>query len=84
MSGNAVRLAWENLRERAGVGGLHYHDLRHEAVSRLFKETFGIAEMSAISGHKELADAPANRHLRTGGSRRAARLATALALPNSG
>jgi hypothetical protein len=30
-----VRLAWEHLRVRAGSDDLHFHDLRHEAVSRL-------------------------------------------------
>ena len=59
MSGNAVRLAWEHLRQRAGCPDLHFHDLRHEAVSRLFERGLNIAEVSAISGHKELQDAAA-------------------------
>jgi integrase len=51
MSGNAVRLAWEHLRQRAGCHDLRFHDLRHEAVSRLFERGLNIAEVSAISGH---------------------------------
>jgi len=31
---NALRLAWERLRKRAGPEDLRLHDLRHEAVSR--------------------------------------------------
>lgn len=50
----AVHQAWDHLRERAGVGKLRLHDLRHEAVSRLFEKGLGIAEVAAISGHREL------------------------------
>ena len=31
---NSVRLAWDRLTKRAGVNDLHFHDLRHEAISR--------------------------------------------------
>ena len=34
---NAFRLAWERVRQRAGVQDLRFHDLRHEAISRLFE-----------------------------------------------
>jgi integrase len=64
ISGNAVRLAWEHLRDRAGVSDLHFHDLRHEAVSRLFERGLNIAEVSAISGHKELRMLQRYTHLR--------------------
>lgn len=33
---------------------LHFHDLRHEATSRLFEKGFSVAEVSAITGHKTL------------------------------
>jgi integrase len=51
---NAVRLAWERLVRRVGLKDLHFHDLRHEAISRLFERKFNVMEVSAISGHKEL------------------------------
>jgi integrase len=35
MSGNSVRLAFEHLRVRAKMADLHFHDLRHEAITRL-------------------------------------------------
>ena len=38
ITANAFRLAWERLRARAGVTGLRFHDLRHEAVSRFFEK----------------------------------------------
>jgi hypothetical protein len=37
MSANALRLAWERLKRRAGIRDLRFHDLRHEAISRFFE-----------------------------------------------
>lgn len=53
MSPNAFRLAWDRLKQRAGINDLHFHDLRHEAVSRLFEQGLGVAHVAAISGHKD-------------------------------
>lgn len=36
----------------AGVKGLHFHDLRHEGISRLFEQGFTIPEVCKVSGHK--------------------------------
>jgi integrase len=52
-TGNAVRLAWERLKARAGVEDLRFHDLRHEAISRFFEHGLSMPEVSAISGHKD-------------------------------
>ena len=54
MSGNAVRLAWERLKRRAGIDDLHFHDLRHEAISRFFELGLSVPEVSLISGHKDV------------------------------
>jgi integrase len=54
MSAGALEQAWRRLCERAGVSGLRFHDLRHEAVSRLFEHGLNVMEVSAISGHREL------------------------------
>lgn len=53
ISANAVRLAWERARARAGIKGLRFHDLRHEAVSRFFELGLSVPEVSLISGHKD-------------------------------
>ena len=53
VSANALRLAWERLRRRAGVSGLRFHDLRHEAVSRFFEKGLNMPEVAAISGHRD-------------------------------
>jgi integrase len=38
----------------AGIEDLRFHDLRHEAVSRLFEKGLNPMEVSTISGHKTL------------------------------
>ena len=50
---NTFRLAWDRLRNRAGITDLRFHDLRHEAISRFFEKGLSIAEVAAISGHKD-------------------------------
>jgi len=50
---NAFRLAWERLKRRAGISGLRFHDLRHEAVSRFFEKGLSMPEVAAISGHRD-------------------------------
>lgn len=63
-SESAVVQAWGHLCGRAGINGLHFHDLRHEAVSRLFEKGLNVVEVSAISGHKELRMLARYAHLR--------------------
>jgi integrase len=53
MSGNAFRLSWERLRARAGVTDLHFHDLRHEAISRFFERGLSVPEVALLSGHRD-------------------------------
>ena len=52
ISANAVRLAWERLKRQAGFQHLRFHDLRHEAISRLFEKGLTVPEVASISGHK--------------------------------
>ena len=54
VSGNAVRLAWERLRRRAGIEDLHFHDLRHEAISRFFEKGLTVPEVALLSGHRDV------------------------------
>jgi integrase len=48
----AFRQAWDRLRIRAGINGLTFHDLRHEAISRKFDSGMNIPQVMAISGHQ--------------------------------
>lgn len=52
VTANAFRLAWDRLRGRAGIKGLTFHDLRHEAISRIFERGLSIPEVMRISGHR--------------------------------
>jgi integrase len=38
----------------AFLSDLHFHDLRHEAASRLFEKGLGIMEVASMTGHKSL------------------------------
>ena len=49
----ALRHGWDRLVKRAGISGLRYHDLRREAVSRLFERGLSIAEVASIAGHRD-------------------------------
>lgn len=51
---NALRLAWERVKNCAGIDDLHFHDLRHEAISRLFEKGLSVPEVALISGHRDL------------------------------
>jgi integrase len=53
VTANAVRLAWERLRRRAGLEDLRLHDHRHEAVSRFFEYGLTVPEVALISGHRD-------------------------------
>ncbi|MDB5852999.1 MAG: site-specific recombinase, phage integrase family [Herminiimonas sp.] len=47
-----------------GITGLRFHDLRHEATSRLFEKGFNMMEVSTITGHKSLSMLKRYTHLR--------------------
>jgi integrase len=53
-SGNGLRIAFGRLRRRAGIEDLRWHDLRHEATSRLFEIGLTAPEVALITGHKSL------------------------------
>ena len=53
ISANALRLAWERLKRRAGIKDLRFHDLRHEAISRLFEKGLNVPEVAVMSGHRD-------------------------------
>ncbi|EHJ95134.1 site-specific integrase [Agrobacterium tumefaciens] len=54
MSAGSLEQVWRRLLIRADIKELRFHDLRHEAVSRLFERGLNVIEVSSISGHKEL------------------------------
>lgn len=49
---------------RANIVGVRFHDLRHEATSRLFEKGLNVMEVAAITGHKTLEMLKRYTHLR--------------------
>ncbi|MGG7605414.1 tyrosine-type recombinase/integrase [Massilia sp. BKSP1R2A-1] len=49
---------------RANIAGLRFHDMRHEATSRLFEKGLNVMEVAAITGHKTLDMLKRYTHLR--------------------
>ena len=47
-----VKLAWKRIVRRSKIDDLHFHDLRHEAISRLFERGFSLPEVALVSGHR--------------------------------
>jgi len=64
MTPNALRLAWGRTTKRAGIEDLHFHDLRHEAISRFFEAGLSIPEVALISGHQDYRMLARYTHLR--------------------
>ncbi|MBF0108023.1 MAG: site-specific integrase [Magnetococcales bacterium] len=55
---------WRHVLLRAGIVDLHFHDLRHEAVSRLVEAGLSDQEVAAISGHRSMQMLRRYTHLR--------------------
>lgn len=64
MKSDSISQAFERCCRRAKIENLRLHDLRHEATSRFFEMGFNIMEVSAITGHKDLAMLKRYTHLR--------------------
>ncbi|MFT6429807.1 MAG: integrase [Halopseudomonas sp.] len=60
---NAVSNTFPKSCRDAGIVGLTFHDLRHEATSRLFEAGFNVMEVASITGHKTLAMLKRYTHL---------------------
>lgn len=53
ITSESVKNAWQRLIRRADIEDLRFHDLRHEAISRLFERGLSLPEVALISGHKD-------------------------------
>lgn len=54
VTAEALKRAFIRACDRAKLENFHFHDLRHEAVSRLFEKGLNQMEVSSVSGHKDL------------------------------
>lgn len=51
---NAVLCVWKRVLPLIGISNLRWHDLRHEAASRLFEKGLHPLEVASITGHKSM------------------------------
>ncbi|MHB1567263.1 MAG: site-specific integrase [Acidiferrobacter sp.] len=61
---DSISQAFERVCKAVGIEGLTFHDLRHEATSRLFEKGLNPMEVAAITGHKTLQMLKRYTHLR--------------------
>ena len=64
MRPDSISQAFERVCQAAGIEGLTFHDLRHEATSRFFEQGFNLMEVASITGHKTLSMLKRYTHLR--------------------
>ena len=54
MSSNAIHLSWVRITKKHEIEDARFHDLRHEALSRMFEvKSLNVPEVQLISGHLE-------------------------------
>lgn len=66
---DSIGTAWSRACKVVGVDDLHFHDLRHEVVSRLFEMDWDIPRVSSVSGHRDWNSLRRYTHLRGRGDR---------------
>lgn len=61
---HGLKSTWRFMLQKLAIDDLHFHDLRHEATSRLFElGTLDMMEVAAITGHKSLSMLKRYTHL---------------------
>lgn len=61
---DGITQAFGRACKRADINDLRFHDIRHEATSRLFEKGLNMMEVSSITGHKDLRMLKRYTHLR--------------------
>lgn len=54
VTANALKLAFVRACEASKIDGLHFHDLRHTATSRLAEKLPNVIELAMVTGHSDL------------------------------
>lgn len=52
-NGRSIGTAFRRGCRTLGIEDLHFHDLRHEATSRLFEAGFSIEQVALVTGQKD-------------------------------
>ncbi|MHB1936873.1 MAG: tyrosine-type recombinase/integrase [Acidobacteriaceae bacterium] len=61
---DSITQAFSAVCVAAGIKGLTFHDLRHEATSRFFERGLSLMEVAAVTGHRSLQMLQRYTHLR--------------------
>jgi integrase len=68
-SNEAISAAFTRACKLLGIEDLHFHDLRHEGVSRLFEMGRTIPQVASVSGHRSWQSLQRYTHLRQVGDK---------------
>ena len=66
---DAVSAAFTRACKMLGINDLHFHDLRHEGVSRLFEMGRTIPQVATVSGHRSWNSLKRYAHIRQTGDK---------------
>lgn len=62
---NAISASFTRACKLLGIVDLHFHDLRHEGISRLAEMGWSIPHMAAVSGHRSWVSLKRYTHIRS-------------------
>jgi integrase len=68
-STDGISAAFTRACQVLGIEDLHFHDLRHEGVSRLFEIGWNIPQVATVSGHRSSTSLKRYSHLRQSGDK---------------
>lgn len=68
-SADAIGASFTRACQLLGIKDLHFHDLRHDGVSRLFEMSLNIPRVAAVSGHRSWSSLKRYTHLREVGDK---------------
>ena len=66
---DAIGASFTRACQLLGIEDLHFHDLRHDGVSRLFEMGLNIPRVAAVSGHRAWSSLKRYTHLRQTGDK---------------
>ena len=49
-----IQIKWQRLIKRYEIEDLHFHDLRHEAISKYLENGVSIQDVQVLSGHRDI------------------------------
>ena len=66
---DAISASFTRVTAFLGIENLHFHDLRHEGVSRLFEMGWSIPKVASVSGHRSWTSLKRYTHVRQTGDK---------------